>query len=134
MVLQTAKPQSIFPDLPRTSPAVSKEGEFTQDWSLGFSLLFQALQKNYSNEGLLLPPLTAAELTTIQNMYAPYTGSPGIPLPQDTPDSTQTFLPDISGAMVFDSTNRVPKVFIITYDSSTPPNVLTAAWKTYTLT
>lgn len=129
MTTQTAKPQAIFPDLPRTNPEVGKDGHFTKDWSLGFSLLFQALQANFSNEGLRFPPLTAAQIASIQAVYTPYIGSP---LPQN--QGLQKNVPDISGASVFDSTNRVPKVFIITYDASTPPNVLTAAWKTYTIT
>lgn len=129
MTEQTALPQAIFPDLPRTSPAINKEGDFSQDWSLGLSLLFQALQKNFSNEGIKLPSLTATQIAAIQATYAPYIG---LPLPQD--QGIQAFLPDISGATVFDSVNRVPKVFIITFDGATPPNVVTASWKTYTLT
>lgn len=129
MTTQTAKPQALFPDLPRTSPEVGKDGHFTKDWSLGLSLLFQALQDNFSNEGLRFPPLTAIQIAAIQAIYAPYIG---IPLPQN--QGLQKNVPDISGASVFDSTNRVPKVFIITYDGATPPNVVTAAWKTYTIT
>jgi hypothetical protein len=129
MTTQTALPQAIFPDLPRGAPAVDKEGNFSDDWSLGFSLLFQALQSNLSNEGFKFPPLTADQIATIQAVYTPLIGSP---LPQNA--GMQQFIPDISGANVFDSTNRVPKIFIITYDGDTPPNILTAAWYTYTLT
>ena len=132
MTTQTALPQAIFPDLPRESQAVDNNGNFTQHWSLGFSLLFQALQANFSNEGFKFPPLTATQIATIQAVYTPYIGKP---LPQNDPtNGTQIFIPDISGANVFDSTNRVPKVFIITYDGATPPNIVTASWKTYTIT
>lgn len=113
-------PKSIFPDLPREVPAVDKDGDFNELWSLGFASLFQALQENFSNEGILFPPLTATEIASIQSLYTPYIGSP---LPMT--------LPDISGKTVFDSTNRVSKQFIITYDGSTPPNIVTAAWKTF---
>lgn len=129
MTIQSAKPQAIFPDLPRTTPEVDEKGNFSKDWSLGFSLLFQALQANFSNEGVRFPPLTATQIASIQGVYTPYIG---MPLPQD--QGLQKFIPDISGASVFDSTNRVPKVFIITYDGATPPNIVTAAWKTYTIT
>jgi hypothetical protein len=127
MVAQTKLPQSIFPDLPRESPAVDKDGNFTMLWSLALSQLFQALQANFKNEGILFPPLTATQIATIQAIYAPYIGQP---LPQN---SMQQFIPDISGQTVFDSTNRVPKIFVITYDGSTPPNIVTASWMTFTL-
>lgn len=123
MTTQNKQAQTIFPDLPRESPAVDREGNFTALWSLGFSALFQALQQNYKNEGILLPPLNATQIASIQAIYTPLIGAP---LPQNTPD--------ISGQTIFDSTNRVPKVFIITYDGATPPNIVTASWKTYTLT
>lgn len=123
MTTQTKKPQSIFPDLPRGSPAIDKSGDFTSHWSLGLSALFQALQQNFKNEGILFPLLSEDDINTIESIYFPLIGSP---LPQN--------IPDISGQTVFDSTNRVPKQFIITYDGSTPPNIVTAAWKTFTLT
>lgn len=116
-------PRGLFPDLPREAPAVDKDGNFTDLWSLGFASLFQALQTNWKNEGILFPPLSAANIATIQAIYTPLIGSP---LPQN--------IPDISGQTVFDSTNRVPKQFIITYDASTPSNIVTASWKTFTLT
>jgi hypothetical protein len=94
--------------------------------------LFQALQNNFSNEGILFPSLTQQEITAIENIYVPYIGSP---LPQNDPvNEKQINIPDISGKTVFDSTNRVPKQFIITYDTSTPPNIVSARWYTFTLT
>lgn len=125
MTTQTNKPQAIFPDIPRDPHAVDKNGNFMPSWMLALSSIFQALQVNYSNEGLRLPLLTAAEMATIKALYTPYIGSP---LPQNQAGGTQTFLQDISGAMVFDSTNRAANVFSITYDASTPPNVSTAGW------
>ena len=122
---QTRQPQQIFPDLPRESPVIDKQGNFTQIWSLAISQLFQTLQANYKNEGILFPPLTIDQINTIAAAYTPFIGQP---LPTNPP------LLDISGQSVFDSTNRVPKVFIITYDNDTPPNVTAASWKTYTLT
>lgn len=113
-------PKSLFPDLPREIPAVDKDGDFNELWSLGFASLFQALQENFSNEGILFPPLSATEIASIQSLYTPYIG---VPLPMS--------LPDISGKTIFDTTNRVSKQFIITYDGSTPPNIVTAAWKTF---
>lgn len=122
MTTQTKQPQSIFPDYPRQTPAVDKSGNFNPLLDLGFSSLFQALQVNFKNEGIMLPPLNATEIATIQAIYTPLIGSP---LPQN--------IPDISGQTIFDSTNRVPKVFIITYNGSSPPDILTASWKTYVL-
>ena len=132
MTTQTKKPQAVFPDYPRDNSIADKNGNITQEWDVGMSALFQALQDNFSNEGILFPPLTQAQLDTIQAIYASYIG---FPLPQNDPNNgTQKFIPDISGRTVFDSTNRVPKQFIITYDGATPPNIVTAAWKTFTLT
>ena len=125
MTTQTSTPQAIFPDLPRDPHSIDDQGNFTQTWMLAFSSLFQGLQKNFSNEGLRLPLLSATEMATIAALYTPYIGSP---LPQNQAGGTQLFLPDISGAMVFDSTNRAANVFSITYDASTPPNVSTAGW------
>ena len=112
--------QAIFPDLPRETPVLDKEGDFSPLWSLGLSALFQALQENFKNEGIIFPRLSAANIATIQAIYTPLIGSP---LPQN--------IPDISGQTVFDTTNRVSKQFVITYDGATPPNILTATWRTF---
>ncbi len=117
MTTSTLNPQAIFPDLPRESPVIDNEGNFNQLWSLGFSSLFQALQENYKNEGILFPRLNATQINTIQSIYTPLIGGP---LP--------TNIPDISGQTIFDTTNRIPKQFIITYDTATPPNILSAQW------
>ena len=112
---------SIFPDLPRESPAINKDGNFSELWSLGLSSLFQALQENYKNEGIIFPNLSASNIAFIQALYTPLiTVPPSLPLPRN--------LPDISGQTVFDTTNRVSKQFVITYDSNTPPNVVSAQW------
>lgn len=124
MATQTKLPQSIFPDYPREKKAINSDGTLTFSWELGLGALFQALQANFKNEGILFPSLNATQIADIQAIYNPT--FIGIPLPSN--------IPDISGQTIFDSTNRVPKIFIITYDGSTPPNVLTAAWKTFTLT
>lgn len=120
MTTETSILQSIFPDLPRGSPAVDQDGNFSSLWQLGFSSLFQALQKNYKNEGIVFPALSATNIATIQGIYTPLIGSP---LPQN--------IPDISGQTVFDTTNRVSKQFVITYDGATPPNIVTATWRTF---
>lgn len=113
-------PQSIFPDLPREVPVINKDGDFSPLWSLGLSALFQALQTNFKNEGIIFPNLSATNIADIQSLYTPYIGSP---LPNT--------LPDISGQTVFDSTNRVSKQFVITYDGATPPNIVTAQWRQF---
>jgi hypothetical protein len=117
MASEGQKLNSIFPDLPREIPAVDDKGNFSPLWSLGFSSLFQALQRNFKNEGILFPSLSATNLDNIQAIYTPLIGNP---LPIN--------VPDISGQTVFDKTNRIPKQFIITYDTSTPPNILSASW------
>lgn len=122
MTTQTKLPQSIFPDYPREQPAVDSKGNLKPTWDLSLNSLYQALQTNFKNEGIVFPPLTASQIATIQAIYTPYIT---FPLPQN--------IPDISGQTIFDSTNRVPKIFIITYDTSTPPNITAASWKTFTI-
>lgn len=112
--------QSIFPDLPREIPVIDEKGNFAPLWSLGLSSLFQALQENYKNEGIIFPRLSAANIAKIQAIYTPLIGGP---LPQE--------IPDISGQTVFDTTNRVSKQFVITYDGAVPPNILTATWRQF---
>lgn len=112
--------QAIFPDLPRETPVIDERGNFMPLWSLGLSSLFQALQENFKNEGIIFPRLSAANIANIQAIYTPLIGAP---LPQN--------IPDISGQTVFDITNRVSKQFVITYDGATPPNIVTATWRTF---
>lgn len=112
--------QAIFPDLPRERPILDKDGDFSPLWSLGLSSLFQALQENFKNEGIIFPRLSAANIANIEAIYTPLIGGP---LPQN--------IPDISGQTVFDTTNRVSKQFVITYDGAMPPNIVTATWRTF---
>jgi hypothetical protein len=122
MTTQTKKPAPIFPDIPVGQPLVDENGYLKSTWDFALNDIFQGLQTNFSNEGVLFPALDANDIATIQAIYNP--ALIGSPLPQGTPD--------ISGKTIFDSTNRVPKIFIITYDIS--GNIVTAAWKTFTLT
>ena len=120
MTTQTKLPQSIFPDLPRESPAIDKNGDFTSLWELGLSALFQALQRNFKNEGIVFPNLDSTSISTIQNLYTSYIGG--------TYNALTVALPDISGQTVFDYTNKVSKQFVIATDTSTPPLVTLAEW------
>jgi hypothetical protein len=110
-------PQSLFPDLPRDMSIDKKSGMLNFDLQNGLSALFQAAQKNFSNEGVRFPPLTPDQQSQILAIYTALIGSP---LPLNTPD--------ISGATIFDSVNRIPKQFIIQYDNSTPPLIVSAQW------
>jgi hypothetical protein len=112
--------QSIFPDYPRESPVLDKEGNFNALWDLGLGSLFQALQENFKNEGILLPPLTAANMTVIQNLYTSFIGG--------LYSALTMAQPDISGQTVFDSTTSITNQFVIEQDGSTPPKVLLAQW------
>lgn len=126
MASESQIPQSIFPDLPREIPAVDKDGNFSFLWSLGFSSLFQALQTNYKNEGIMIPPLTTSQANQIAANYTQYYTPTPVPLPPG--------VPDISGQMIYNVTTQHPQIFIITYDASTPPNVTAARWWTFTIT
>jgi hypothetical protein len=123
--LLDAQPSSVFPDLPRTQQISIKDGILHPDWSLGLAALFQICQKQFSNEGYQFPRLTPIEQAAIQSIYQPYIVGV-LPLPID--------VPDISSAMIYDPVNFVPKMFIITFNTDPEPKVLTASWKTFTLT
>jgi hypothetical protein len=118
MTTEAPQKQSIFPDMPRESPVVDKDGNFVGLWDLGLSALFQALQANFKNEGIVIPPLTAANMTTIQNLYASYIGGAYNVLTLN--------LPDISGQTVYDSTTQITNQFVIAQDGG--GNVTLAKW------
>lgn len=117
---------AIFPDLPREIPAVDKQGNFNSLWSLGLASLFQALQKNFKSEGIVLPSLTTDQANQIAALYTTYYNPTRRPLPPG--------IEDISGQMIYNTTIEIPQVFIISYDSSTPQNVTGARWWTFTIT
>lgn len=110
----------LFPDYPRETPLVDKDGMMMPLWDLGFGTLFQTLQKNYTNQGIQIPPLSATDIASIAGVYQQYVG---VELPAG--------ITDLTGLMVFDSTNLVPKIFIITYGAGNV--VVSAAWKTFTI-
>jgi hypothetical protein len=128
MSRQTQKIKSIFPSVPRSSQAVDQRGHLTAQWSLAFNNLFESLQQNFSNEGFSLPVLNAEQQAMIENSYQKLIGSrmpPGVK--------------DITGYRIIDApyydggvTPRVPKVFIIEYN--TDRKIVSAQWKTYTIT
>jgi hypothetical protein len=125
MTILDAQPSSVFPDVPRSPKIADKEGNIHRDWCAGLGALFQTLQTQFSNEGYQFPRFTPTQQAAIQSIYQPYVIGT-LPLPIN--------VPDISSAMIYDPVNFVPKMFIITFDASSPPNVLTASWKTFTLT
>jgi hypothetical protein len=121
-----SNPTGLFPDLPREAPIVDKDGKLTDLWSLGFAQLFQSLQTNYKNEGILIPSLTTTQANAIAATYTRFYSPMNIPLDPG--------VPDISGQMIYNRTILAPQIFIITFDGATPPNVTGASWKTFTIT
>lgn len=116
------KKQSIFPDFPRGTPTVDKGGNFTPNWHLGFSSLFQGLQRNFTNEGIQLPQLTSTELDSILENYTSVFGQ------------KLGLLPNISGKVVYDSSNNVPRIFVIIFVNNDPSGIVSSAsWKTFTI-
>lgn len=119
----STQPQfSLFPDYPRETPIVDDKGQLTMLWDLGLGTLFQTLQANYTAQGIKIPQLSATDIASIASVYQQYVT---VQLPAG--------IPDLTGLMVFDITNNVPKIFIIKY-IGTPPTVLSAAWYTFTIT
>ncbi len=68
MTTQPKPKQSIFPDMPRSQRVVDENGNINYEWSLFFSQLSQALQVNFKNEGIVVPPLTAANIANLTNI------------------------------------------------------------------
>lgn len=59
MATQKILSKSIFPDCPRDPQILDmKTGSINPVWQLFFQQLSQALQTNYKNEGVVLPPLS----------------------------------------------------------------------------
>jgi hypothetical protein len=118
MSSESSQRQSIFPDVPRETPEVNKDGTFTDLWSLSFGALFQALQDNFKNEGIVFPGLTQDLVNTIQNLYKSYIGG-------SYRDLTLA-LPDISGQTIYNKTTQFTNQFVIAKDSL--DNVTLAQW------
>jgi len=112
--------QGIFPDYPRESPMVDKQGNVMPIWDLGLGSLFQALQANFSNEGISVPNLSNDDMSTIQAFYTPFIGQ--------TYDTLTKNLNDISGQTIFDNTNKVCNQFVIAVNAADPPLVTLAQW------
>lgn len=120
MATEQIQKQSIFPDVPRETPETDKDGNFTALWSLGIGSLFQALQENFKNEGIVIPRLSANEIATIQALYAAYVGGAYNELTKN--------LPDISGQTVYNQTTKFTNQFVIATDTAMIPNVTLAEW------
>lgn len=120
MANEQIQKQSIFPDVPREQPETDKDGNFTDLWSLSFGALFQALQDNFKNEGIVFPGLSQDNITSIQNLYIDYIGG--------TYNDLTKNLPDISGQTVYNQTTKFTNQFVIATDTATPPNVTLAEW------
>ncbi len=64
-VLQTKLPTTIFPDLPRETPLVDKNGKMNDLWLLYFDQLTLTLQTMFRNEGFALPQLPNASINML---------------------------------------------------------------------
>lgn len=106
-------------DLPPLYDPLTMRGDnLSNTWQMYIGILIDTLTEYLSHIGIRTPQLTAAELADVES---PYTAIIGSPLGD---------LEDISGLQAFDTTNRLPKVFIITFAGS---NVATATWRTIQL-
>ena len=106
MATQTTSPQAIIPDIPRDMKVIdTRTGEMSTTWYLFFQQLVLALQSSLSNEGFVIPDLTATNIALLG-------------------DNTQSV-----GSIMYDSTNDEFKGIVLV--SSGPPVV--TATKTFTL-
>lgn len=108
MTTQTPKQQALIPDLPRQHPMVDKNGMINDYWALFFDNLTSVLQNNYSNEGILVPQQTAANISNL-NATQP-----------NPPDGANVRLSNAN--ILYDSTNNEFK------------GNINGVWKTFTLT
>lgn len=129
--------QSIFPDMPRDRKITDGNGNMIPAWHLAFSNLFQNLQGTFSNEGFSLPLLNSSDLDDIKAIYTRLIGH--------KLSYTNPTTPNISGNIVYDVDNEVPKIFIIEFEKkgdpssqilgpSTTPVGNAPTWKTFTIT
>ncbi len=129
--------QSIFPDFPRGVNIAHKDGSMTEAWHLSLSNLYQNLQRTFSNEGFSLPLVAESDLDDIKQIYTNLIGKKL----SDTNPTT----PNISGRIVYDIDNEVPKIFVIEFEVKGDPNskILGTTttpvgtdpdWKTFTIT
>ncbi len=102
---QSRQQQAIFPDLPRDKQIVDKNGMITAAWDLYFQQMTMALQTNFKPEGIVVPPLTAANIALLGGVSAAI------------------------GNIIYDVTNNQFKGIVVT--SVGPPLVTTT--KTFTL-
>lgn len=121
MTTQQKKQTPLIPDFPRDPTIVNVDRKLVPRWYQGLSSLYQQLQHLFSVNGVLFPPLSSDDIDAFEAKYTPFIG-------QALPSN----LGDESGRAVFDTTNRVPKMFVITYNADA--TIATAAWKTFTLT
>lgn len=56
---------------------VDKDGYFTPEAHQFFDVLFQQMQNNLSNEGIVIPSLTANQISNINNPLNPNRKPPG---------------------------------------------------------
>lgn len=101
----TRKPIAIFPDCPRGDQFVDNDGRLTPEWFLFFQQLTLALQVNFKSEGIVVPPLTAANIANLGNVVGAI------------------------GNIIYDSTNNQFKGIVL---SSLGPPIVTTT-KTFTL-
>lgn len=121
--------QSLFPDFPRGVNMVRPDGHLSNIWELALSNVFQNLQRIFSNEGYALPILSEEDINFIESIYTNLIGR--------TLGSTNPPTPDISGRIVYDVDNEVPKIFIIKFATPGNPNTeiqTGTGWKTFTIT
>jgi hypothetical protein len=136
MATQRKKNQSIFPDFPRHTPIVDKDGRLTATWHLSLASLYQALQTTFSNEGFAMPPLSLDDQATILAIYTALIGKPnGL-------HTTNPSTPNISGQRIYSIGSGTYggggyvapclKVFIIEFATATDPTsvIKAASWKT----
>lgn len=122
---QTTQSQTIFPDYIRDQPVVDKEGNLSELWNWGLGFLFQALQDNFKNEGIVVPGLTLEQMATIAGAYAAYIGGQ---LPQDQTPASQNIVPNISGQFAYCKDTKFYQQFVVAYNTASPPQITLAQW------
>lgn len=70
MMTQVPEQQAIFPDLPRNQPFLDDDGKVNMYWLLFFDQLILALQTNFSNEGIVVPLQSAANIARLAGTLA----------------------------------------------------------------
>jgi hypothetical protein len=68
MMTQSTKPNAIFPDMPRNTPLMKKDGMMEDAWKMYFDQMTLALQTFFKPEGFVIPQNTTSNIALLTDV------------------------------------------------------------------